>query len=88
MANDGYVQLPPDSTGKEVDATQTTTSQGTVLRQRVVLGDDSSATVVDATAFLQLMNTQNALLLTIASQLNNLLAAMNGQQVPLPSIPQ
>lgn len=43
MANDAYVQVAPDSTGKRVDASDLTTSDGTVYRQRIVIGDDGLA---------------------------------------------
>lgn len=40
MANDSFVQVAPDSTGKKIDNSQVTTGSGTVQRQRIVLGDD------------------------------------------------
>jgi hypothetical protein len=43
VANDGFVQLPADGSGKLVDMSQVTTTSGTVDRQRVVIGDDSKA---------------------------------------------
>jgi hypothetical protein len=32
---DGYVQVPPDSSGKKIDSTELSTTVGTVERQRV-----------------------------------------------------
>jgi hypothetical protein len=43
MADDGFVQVEPDSTGKMVDTSQITTSEGTVQRQRVAIGDSNTA---------------------------------------------
>ena len=39
---DSFVQVPPDSTGKQVDAASLPVNGLTVLRQRVVLGDNSA----------------------------------------------
>ena len=40
--SDSFVQVPPDSTGRKVDTSPLTTTQGAVERQRVVIGDDSN----------------------------------------------
>lgn len=39
---DGIVQVPPDSTGKKVDAASMDVGANTVYRQRVVIGDNSA----------------------------------------------
>jgi hypothetical protein len=40
--NEGFVQIPPDSTGKQIDAFQVTTNTGTILyRQGVAIADNS-----------------------------------------------
>jgi hypothetical protein len=39
---DGLVQVPPDSTGKKVDAASLDVGANTVMRQRMVIGDDSA----------------------------------------------
>lgn len=41
MAN-GLVQVPPDSTGKKVDAASMDVGANTVMRQRMIIGDDSA----------------------------------------------
>lgn len=41
---DGIVQVPPDSTGKIIDASELTVNAKTVERQRVVLADSTGAT--------------------------------------------
>lgn len=40
--SDSYVQVPPDSTGKQVDAASLPVGGQTVLRQRIVIGDNSA----------------------------------------------
>ena len=40
---DGLVQVPPDSTGKKVDAASLDVGANTVMRQRMVIGDDSAS---------------------------------------------
>ncbi len=40
MADDG-IQVPPDSTGKNVDCSVLSTGAGTVERQRCIVGDDT-----------------------------------------------
>lgn len=48
----GVVQVAPDSTGKKIDTSELTVGANTVERQRIVIGDDSSAAglaPVDAT---------------------------------------
>jgi hypothetical protein len=47
-----YIQVPPDSTGKKIDASQVTTGDGQVLRESNVTADP-----VDASA---LQNVRNA----------------------------
>lgn len=39
---DGTVQIPPDSTGKKVDASSLDVGANSVIRQRVVIGDNTS----------------------------------------------
>lgn len=39
---DGIVQVPPDSTGKKVDAASLDVGANTVMRQRIVIGDNSA----------------------------------------------
>ena len=46
MPNDGFVQVAPDSTGKKLDTSEVTTSQGVVERERVVIADDANAQAV------------------------------------------
>lgn len=41
--SDGLVQLPPDSTGKKIDAASLDVATNTVLRQRIVLADNSAS---------------------------------------------
>ncbi len=36
---DGYVQVPPDSSGKKIDTDEITTTSGTVERQRITIPD-------------------------------------------------
>ena len=40
---DSYIQVPPDSTGKLLDMSALTTTSGTVQRERVILGDNTTA---------------------------------------------
>lgn len=45
MAKDGFVQLPPDSTGKRADAASISVGAATVYRQRIIIADNiASAT--------------------------------------------
>lgn len=47
MAADGKVTVPPDSSGKNIDTTELTRADGTVVeRQRVVLGDPALSELV------------------------------------------
>ena len=39
---DGIIQVPPDSTGKKVDAASMDVGLNTVMRQRIVIGDNSA----------------------------------------------
>jgi len=41
MANDGYVQVPPNSTGGKVDCASLSVSGQAVLRQRIVISDNT-----------------------------------------------
>lgn len=41
MASDGIVQLPPDSTGKKVDAASMDVGANTVYRQRITIADNT-----------------------------------------------
>lgn len=41
--SDSFVQVSPDSTGKLIDNSQLTTTSGTVQRQRVVVGDNTTS---------------------------------------------
>jgi len=43
MSKDGFVQVPPDSTGKQVDCSSLSVNGSTVVRQRVVIGDPTSS---------------------------------------------
>jgi hypothetical protein len=43
-ANDGFVQLPPDSTGKRLDTSIVTIGTMSFHRQRIVLGDGNNPT--------------------------------------------
>lgn len=40
---DGLIQVPPDSTGKKVDAASLDVGAATVYRQRIVIGDNSAS---------------------------------------------
>src|SRR5437879_8342381 len=37
---DSYVQVPPDSTGKQIDVTSLDVGVNTVMRQRIVIADN------------------------------------------------
>jgi filamentous hemagglutinin len=39
---DGLIQVPPDSTGKKVDASSLDVGLNTVMRQRIIIGDNSA----------------------------------------------
>ena len=41
---DGYIQVPPDSTGKKIDTAELTVGANTVERHRVVISDSTAAT--------------------------------------------
>src|ERR1700742_2202574 len=43
MANDGIVQVPPNSTGGKVDCSSLSVAGQTVVRQRVVIGDPTKS---------------------------------------------
>lgn len=85
--SDGYVVVPPDSTGKKIDTSELTKPDTTVVeRQRVVLADDTDPNrragvtaeglQIDGMAeLLFLMKRQNALLLSIAMQLGSMASA-------------
>lgn len=60
---DGIIQVPPDSTGKKVDAASMDVGASTVYRQRIVIGDNS------ATAQFAIV-TGGALLVTQSGAIN------------------
>ena len=45
---DQFVQVPADSTGKKIDTSELTVGANTVERQRIVVGDPTSATALAA----------------------------------------
>lgn len=58
--SDGYIQVPPDSTGKRTETTELTRSDGVVVeRQRIAIGDGKGEPF-----FLQ-VNSQGQLVATI-----------------------
>jgi hypothetical protein len=61
--SDGFAQIPPDSTGKKVDAASLDVGADSVLRQRMIIADNS-ATAQYATV------TGGALLVNVSNNLN------------------
>lgn len=62
MANDGIIQVPPDSTGKRVDGASLTVAGQVVFRQRMVVCDPSSsdrAALVTTAGALNVVGTVN-----------------------------
>ena len=58
---DQFVQLNPDGAGKKIDTSELTVGTNTVERQRVVIGDPSSAAGLAVVANSQLVGTEAAL---------------------------
>lgn len=59
MANDGFVQVPPNSTGGKVDCSSLSVGGAIVARQRVVIGDPSKSAglALVSAGSLQVVNT-------------------------------
>jgi hypothetical protein len=65
MMADGKVVVPPDSSGKSIDTSELTRSDGTVVeRQRVVIGDATNVTSLGS------VSPEGAL--TVSMQLDNI----------------
>ncbi len=75
---DGYIQVPPDDTGKKVDATELITTSGTVERQRVEIPDEVDVSGDLLTDILAEQRVQN-LLLAQAFQINDDLDILRGE---------
>lgn len=61
MSNDGIVQVPPDSTGPKIDGASVGVAGNTVIRQRIVIADNSaSAQFATITANALLVQVNNA----------------------------
>jgi hypothetical protein len=72
MSNDGIVQVPPDSTGAKIDGASVGVAGNTVIRQRIVIADNSASAQFAAV-------TSNALLV----QVNNSVAISGTPSVVL-----
>lgn len=60
MSNDGIVQVPPDSTGAKIDGASVGVAGNTVIRQRIVIADNSaSAQFATITANALLVQVNN-----------------------------
>jgi len=71
MAYDDFVQVAPDSTGKQVDMEQVVTGAGTVRRQRAaIVGDTADALLEIRMLLRQLISIQLAILETVQSESN------------------
>ena len=72
MAQDSYVQIAPDSTGKQIDAAALpNTSGNTVYRQTIAIGDPSNISAVlsiDASGLLQNSGQRDGLATFLAQQ--------------------
>jgi hypothetical protein len=56
MSTDAFVQVAPDSTGKQVDMAQVTTLAGTVIyRQRAELTDPVASAILEMNATMTLV---------------------------------
>lgn len=62
MAFDGYVQVPPDSSGDKIDTTELVTTAGTVQRQRVTIPDTVAVDGEVLRRILAEQRTQNILI--------------------------
>jgi hypothetical protein len=88
---DGKVVVPPDSSGKAIDTSELTRSDGTVVeRQRVVIGDPTNpAELVNVTAIGELSVTEAPLLEEIRDQLKRvarLLEMLAGEEVSVDDV--
>lgn len=75
MANDGYTQVPPNSTGNKVDCASLSSGANTVYRQRIVIADNTRSAnfAVVSSGSLQVL-VQNAVAIS-----GSVLAAVSGQ---------
>jgi hypothetical protein len=77
---DQYVQVSPDSSGKKIEVSEITRSDGVVVeRQRVVLGDASLPSALANVDLSGNLQVHSDALLTVLSQILGQLRLMNLQ---------
>lgn len=81
-ATPGYVQVPPDSTGKKIDNTVVDTGAGTVERQVIVVADPSDPDGYAEVLAADPTGTEGGLVVRPISPLDQLLLDNTGSPLP------